>query len=126
RIDHVLGEGIHRKEGAQVLDGLALAAGDEAALAELEDEIAAIGALVELLRERPHHAVLVAEREARLALVGRDHVEALEDAGGEVAKHPALLLDRADLVDELRLDAVGDGAVVEGVDLQQAVAAADD
>ena len=56
-----------------------VAAGQHAALAELEDQQSCSRAcVVERRGQRPHAGILVAEREARLALVRRDQVEALE------------------------------------------------
>src|SRR5205823_5344102 len=54
------------------------AIGQDAALAELQDQVAAACALEESLRHRAHARVLVSEAEARLALVRRDEIEALK------------------------------------------------
>ena len=76
-VDHALDEAVDDEEGAQRVV-LARPAGQHAAVAELEHEDAAGGEVVELRRERADAGILVGHREPRLALVGRDQVEALE------------------------------------------------
>src|SRR6266571_7391996 len=91
---------------------ISAAAGEHAALAELEHQRLAAGHVVERRGKRPDPGVLVAEREARLALVGRDEVEILEIGDvAPAARHLAV----GDLEHLLRnrLDQPRDGAPVE-------------
>src|ERR1700720_54656 len=73
----MLGKTVNDKEGARIVLFPA-AAGEDTAVAELENDGFAIGLFVQLRRKRPHARVLVGEREPRLPLVRRNKVEALE------------------------------------------------
>ena len=57
---------------------IAVAAGQHALVAELEDQRLALRRVVESSRQRPDAGILVAQRKPRLALVRRDQVEAVE------------------------------------------------
>ena len=77
RVDQPVDEAVDDEEAVERLV-VRIAAGEHAALAELEDQQLAARRVVEVRSERPNAGILVAEREARLALVRRDQVEALE------------------------------------------------
>ena len=57
---------------------IAVPAREHAPVAELEDQRLALGRVVERRSERADAGILVAERKARLALVGRNKIETLE------------------------------------------------
>ena len=137
---------------------LAHAAGEHAAIAELEDDGLALRLLVQVGGKRAHAGVLVGERKARFALVRRKQVETLEfenvapaachlavgDAVGagrnglgesrnrppienavaEIAEHYGARRRAGEIVHDLLGLDVGDAAIVERVDLEQAVVAA--
>ena len=91
---------------------LGLAQVEHAAIAELQDQDLAVGLVVEPGGERADAGVLIAEREARLALVGRDQVEALEV--GDVAPAAGdLAVGHLEDAARNRLDQRRDGAAVE-------------
>ena len=77
RVDQPIDETVDDEEAVEQLV-VRVAAGQHAALAQLEDQQLATRRVVEVRGQRPNAGILVAERKARLALVRRDQVEALE------------------------------------------------
>ncbi|CAB4699547.1 unannotated protein [freshwater metagenome] len=158
-IDDAINEGVDHEERVQRFV-VAVEAGEHAALAEFEDQRLALGRIIQCRGQRANAGILIAEREARLPLVRRNQVEALEiddvppatgdlairdledvfrngrhQAGDrppvehavpEVAEHDRIGLGAADVLGQASGNVVRDRAVIERVDLEQAIAAGHD
>ncbi len=160
RVDHPLDEAVDHEEAVERLVVARCWQVSTPRSPSLRISVLQSAASYSARRQRPDAGILVGEREARLALVRRDQVEALElgdvapaagdlavgdlehavrdrrdqrrdgapveDAVAEIAEDHRVGRALLHRVDERLQDVVGDRAVVERVDLQQAVAADDD
>src|SRR5262252_636277 len=111
RIDQPIDEAVDHKKAVMGFV-VCTAAGEHAALAQLQDQKLAPGRVIDIGGEWPNAGILIAECEPRLALVRRDEVEALKI--GDVA--PAarnLAVGHAETTCRERLHQFRDGAPIE-------------
>src|SRR5581483_11414649 len=133
--------------------------GDQTLFAKLEDKGFAARLLVQLECQRPYDRVLIAERKARFALVGRQQVKVgkiedispaacdlaignfersiwdcfdqarnclrIEDAVTKVAEDNGVAGRLMNMLADLLQGATGNAAIVERIDLKQAIPAGD-